>query len=312
MNKIDIKVPDTNGLIFDMQHFCLDDGPGIRTLIFFMGCELNCPWCHNPECKEALGTIMYNSKLCINCKNCQNICVNKSINFDTGKFKLDKSTCNRCGECVEECMSGALRQIGRKIGVNQIIEEVLKDENYYNETGGGVTLSGGEPFMQAKFIMELLREIKKHKINTAVETSGYVDIEMLKEISKYVDLFLFDIKHASDAIHKKVIGKGNNKIWESLNYLKNNTSEIWIRIPIIPGFNDEVDIVLEIVKRIKEIKNLTRIELLPYHEFGKNKYKELGIEYRSDKIKPPNIVFMKKLGDICTENYDGKVIIKES
>lgn len=276
---------EDKGRIFNIQHYSLHDGPGIRTLVFFKGCPLRCKWCSNPESQKSDKEIFYNKSKCIGyneCGECINICERNSIKLDkdTGKVIINRNSCNNCLKCAETCPSKAIDIYGEELTVNEILKIVEKDSCFYSRSGGGLTLSGGEPLRQGDFVIKLLKEAKKRRINTSIETCGYCDYSILKESCKYLDTLIMDIKIIDDELHKAYCGASNKIILDNFIEVCNDFKELKkiIRTPIIPGFNDNDKARNKINEFISNKENVT-YELLPYHEYGKNKYKFLGREY---------------------------------
>ena len=266
------------GMIFNIQKFSINDGAGIRTVVFFKGCPLRCAWCANPESQEMKPQILWDSKKCINCQTCVKNCPNHSISSFDGKIQIDHKTCNGCKICVENCPKHALEIEGEIKTVDEIMSVVMQDLPFYEESGGGVTLSGGEVTMQPEFAIGLLKALKAKNINTAIETTGYTSPEIFQRIVKYVDLLLFDIKHWDESKHKEKTGVSNVPILENMKYAIDAGKEVLPRLPVIPDYNNSLDDAKGFVQRLKEV-GAKRVQLLPFHQFGENKYQMLGREY---------------------------------
>ena len=284
------------GLITNIQRFSLDDGPGIRTTVFFKGCSLACIWCHNPETICPNPEIQYNIRVCRHCDICNKVCPEHAIsNYGEGK-RIDKAKCTRCGTCVKACLYNALTLIGSKYTVERLLEELLKDKLFYEKTGGGVTLSGGEPLLQDQFVNELLAALKENGISVALDTCGNVKWEAIEPVLPRIDLFLYDIKTFTPGLHKEFTGRENNRILENLKKIDAAGARIWIRIPMIEGLNDvEVHMISEF---LATLQNIELVELLPYHELGLMKYESLGLEYCRDKFKTPSLEKLKAIGEV--------------
>ena len=274
------------GIIFNIEEFAIYDGPGIRTAVFFKGCPLNCIWCHNPEGILKSPELTVKSALCDHCGKCESVC------------KKSREACTACGRCVEECPKYLRKICGYEISAADLAAKLRKNIDFYDSNGGGVTISGGEPFYQSEFLFALLCELKNMHIHRAIETSGYTSADIFKKALDHVDLVIMDIKHANPLIHKKITGIDNKQILENLEILKNSDMPFIIRIPLIPGINDSDKNLFETAELLKRSKNLIKVEFLPYNTFTKTKYTSLNKIYDPpfDETKKPNI-------DICQEYF---------
>lgn len=287
------------GIIFNIQKFCIHDGPGIRTTVFLKGCPLRCKWCANPESQHKNIEILWDRKKCLVCKKCIDICASNAIKYKNSRITIDKAQCVGCKKCVGLCPNGALTAEGKYESIENIVEECMKDVKFYEQSSGGVTLSGGEPFYQYNFLKELLKALKKEKIHTAVETSGFTVREKLEEILPYVDLFLYDIKHWNDIKHEEGTGVPNTQILKNLEYLLKKNGNILPRIPIISGFNNEINDAKEFGKLLKSM-GLKEVQLLPFHQLGEAKYDYLGRKYELSHLKALQEEELKEFRDtIC-------------
>ena len=262
------------GIVFDIQRYSIYDGPGIRTLIFLKGCPLTCIWCQNPEGQKRSIEIGYNPNKCIICRECVKICPTKSIDLDS-KWAIDRKTCSLCGKCAEVCYSEAMVIFGKKLTVEEVIEEIEKDKPFYAETDGGITLSGGEPTMQLEFAQKILEESKKRGISTAIETSGYFKWTDFRTLLPFLDWVLFDLKIIDEKAHRKFCGQSNKIILQNARNLAEVFSNIIFRMPIIPGINNNernVQLTCQLVKK----QGKKEIYLIPYHKMGYMKYQMLG------------------------------------
>ncbi len=282
------------GTVFNIQKYSIHDGPGIRTTVFLKGCPFNCRWCHNPESMSPKPEIVFSSSKCILCGDCYDGCINEAIINNKESFVRDKEKCILCGKCSEDCPAEAIEMIGRIVSVSDVVKEIRKDMIFYEESGGGVTFSGGEPLMQMEFLENILIECKREGIHTAIDTSGYTSWDNLLRVSSNVDLFLYDIKHMDNEKHMQFTGVSNKKILENLKKLVSLGKKIWIRVPIIPTLNDSEDNVLQIAELIKSIE-LKDIFLLPYHNIATHKYGKLDMKYEIADIQTPSDKHMNEI-----------------
>ncbi|MHA1490666.1 MAG: glycyl-radical enzyme activating protein [Promethearchaeota archaeon] len=298
------------GLVFNIQRFVLHDGPGIRTTVFLKGCPLRCVWCHNPEGLEAYPELIYRDSQCISSKKCILVCPENAItSIDTG-INIDRRRCIACGDCAIECKSNALEICGEYMTTEDIMSEVLADIEFYKQSGGGLTVSGGEPLMQLEFLINLLKEAKMANLHTCLDTTGYCDSEKLEEVLKHVDTLLYDIKSLNEEMHEKLTGISNVLIIKNLKMCLDKAVDIIVRIPIIPGYNflQVKEELTEHVKWLTEI-GVKKFEVIPYHGFGEQKYKILGKKYDL-KIKPIDKNFISNLAQELSKKYD--ILIKIS
>src|SRR6056297_219502 len=279
-------------IIFNIKKYAIHDGPGIRTTVFFKGCSLNCSWCHNPESKSYKKELFYNQKKCINCFDCVDACNKDALSIVNKKLALKRDKCTGCFDCVNVCFNNALKKAGKIYTVNELFYEINKDRVFYEESGGGITCSGGEPMSSIDFLEKFLKLCKIKKIHTAVDTSGYTKFENFKRILNYTDLFLYDLKFISENKHEKYTGLSNKIIINNLTMLKNNNSSIRIRIPVIPDINGKEEI-HEIIKFVDKI-GIKKVDLLPYHQAGINKEYRLG-KQNVKKYKNPDRSYMESI-----------------
>lgn len=273
----------TSGMIFDIQHFCIDDGPGIRTTVFMKGCPLRCLWCHNPEGMKRERQVSYDSQKCIRCGRCEGSCLHHGHIVNGEEHRLDRSNCIGCGSCMEACPTDALRIYGRSMTVEEVLEDVLGDKPFYDNSGGGITLSGGEPLSQSAFALELLKRSKEANLHTCIETCGYCSLEVMKEAADFTDLILFDVKETDKKFHKRFTGVDNDRILANLWMLLEIGKPVILRCPVIPGCNDRKEHFEEIARLSEKMKNVQEIHLEPYHPFGLDKYGKLGMKAGYDK-----------------------------
>lgn len=273
-----------NGTVFDIQRFSIDDGPGIRTVVFFKGCNMRCLWCHNPESQNKYTEIMFYPHKCIGCGKCFEVCPQHCHTSKDDERLFLRELCKRCGECAADCYAGALEKTGYSATVSDVVAEVKKDDLFYKNSGGGVTFSGGEPLLQVDFLKELLVECKKLGYHCAVETAGNAAWAEFEKIIPYVDLFLYDIKVIDEELHKKVTGAGNKRIIANLKKLAKHDTEIWVRTPEIPGINDTPEEKQKLIDLLAEIETIKKHVYLPYHSLGDSKYKSLGLSPRFQDV----------------------------
>lgn len=269
--------------VFNIERFAIHDGDGIRTVVFLKGCPLHCPWCANPESWDPNPQLLYDKKKCIKCRECEKHCKSGAIYFIDNEFHYDKSKGDLCKESVENCPTGSLSIAGEPMSVEEIVYVVMKDIDYYENSNGGVTISGGEPFTQYEGLLALLKAFKDKGLNTAVETTGHCDPEQFKTVEPYVDTFLFDIKHLNSPLLKKTTGIDKDRVMANFQYIANTCpKKIVIRVPVIPGFNYDDTFLNEVIMLGKENK-VREINLLPYHTLGKSKWDQVMKKYYSDQ-----------------------------
>lgn len=285
------------GLVFDIKRYAIHDGPGIRTTVFLKGCPLECPWCHNPEGVATGPQIVWRAERCLGCRQCEKTCPNAAISFARDQLCLDKTLCETCGRCVAVCYPHALELIGREMTVAQVMQEVEKDIVFYDESGGGVTFSGGEPLMQPDFLLAALQACRRHNIHTALDTSGYGDAGTLMRISDDVDLFLWDLKIMDEGRHKDLTGVSNRLILENLKMLSYNGKPVVIRFSLIPGINDDDENLGKLGEFTSGLENVTRIDILPYHRAWVDKYKRLHGTEEPFENRPPSEEALRAAGD---------------
>ncbi len=291
------------GIIFDIKHYAIHDGPGIRSTVFFKGCSLQCQWCHNPEGIHTEPEIFLRNEKCPSeCRFCISACPNGAIRRNKGSIEVDLSLCDLCSECEEACVYGALEIIGRKVSVKDVMGELEKDSLFYEESQGGVTFSGGEPFEQPIFLNALLDKAKSKDLHTTVDTCGYFNPNLLANFDRKVDLFLYDLKMIDDEKHKKYTGKSNNLILDNLRRLTANGHRVAVRIPLIAGINDDDNNIEKTVEFLKTLNHIEQINLLPYHSGGSLKQKRLGKKQLHAGFQSPSSERMEAIKKIFKAN----------
>jgi pyruvate formate lyase activating enzyme len=295
------------GIIFNIQRYSIHDGPGIRSTVFLKGCPLKCKWCSNPESINPYPEIFFRKEKCNQCGKCLDACKPQAITFFENSIRIDRSKCDLCMVCEEICSFGAINHTGQKITVNEVVREVMRDELFYNNSGGGVTLSGGEPLYQIEFTLSLLKEFKKKSLHTIIDTTGYAKSEDLDRVLDYIDLILFDIKHLDQEIHQKETGVKNDLILKNFEKILERGIKVWVRVPVIPDFNDNNDYIDNLAKFLSK-RPIEKISLLKYHEWGKHKYKYLDKIYPLNDMEFVSDEKMEKFKKIM-ESYGLKVTI---
>jgi len=259
------------GNVFDIRRYAIHDGPGIRTAVFFKGCPLRCRWCHNPESWKEVPELGFRRSRCVKCRRCMEICEQRAISFSESGPAVDPGKCTLCGKCVAACPTGAWEIIGRKISVADVMAELRKDIVFYDQSGGGATFSGGEPLMQPDFLTALLKTCRVEGIHTAVDTTCCAQPEVLRHIAEATDLFLCDLKHTNSELHRQCTGIPNEKVLENIRMLAEAGKRIFIRVPIIPGFNSDRTNLEQTTQFIQSLKTVRRVDLLPYNRGGLEK-----------------------------------------
>ncbi len=276
----------TDGMVFDIKRYAINDGPGIRTAVFMKGCPLKCWWCHNPEGQRTTAQLIFRSNRCKGTQACLAACPHGAITWKGGSL-TDWQICDQCGKCAEACYSGGREIIGRKVSVDLLMAELLRDMPFYEQSGGGVTFTGGEPLFQSQFLREALVECKKHRLHTAVDTSGQATWSSFQGILPLVDLFLYDIKHMDAKQHIQYTSISNRKILDNLSRLAREKTTIIVRLPLIPGVNDD-ELNLELTASyLAALPHLQGVELMPYHAIGMAKYQALGMDYKMEDTPTP-------------------------
>lgn len=280
MTKISKRFTENTISILDITRMTVHNGPGLRTLVLFKGCPLRCIWCSTPESQISTPQLSQNSRKCIKCYKCLAVCPQKALKIEDDKIIVDRLVCNNCGECTTVCYAQSLTMKGYRIGVRELADELMRDKAFFNNSGGGVTLSGGEPLNNVDdAFMELLGILKDNKITIGVDTAGYVDAETLMKVIPFVSFFLWDLKVMDPKKHKMYTGVDNELILENLRKLDLTGIPIYIRCPIILGMTDDNENLQSICAFLKGFKNIQEIYLLPMHHLGRARYESIGRRY---------------------------------
>ncbi len=267
-----------------LQKFSIHDGPGIRTTVFFKGCPLRCSWCHNPESQSYRAELLYDAEKCTQCLRCLPHCPQQAI---TASAATDRNLCRACGECSDHCLHGARQIAGRAISPAELLPQLLADQVFYEQSGGGVTFSGGEPLSHIDVLETLAQESKRHRLHVCVDTCGHAPAESFRRSLRYTDLFLFDLKHMDPAKHRLYTGQDNRLILANLRLLSDFGANIFLRLPLIEGINADSENIAATLAFAKTLR-LRQVNLLPYHATGRSKYARLGrADETGEQLKPP-------------------------
>ncbi len=287
----------TLGNIFDMHRFSVHDGPGIRTTVFMKGCPLSCSWCHNPESQSSRFEKIFRSSRCIRCGACVAVCPLEAITRADEGVVTDLTRCTACGACARVCVAEASQLVGESISAGDLLAVLQRDRIFYEESGGGVTFSGGEPIFQVEFLEAVMTAAHTSGLHTALDTSGYAHWESFLKVLPFTDLFLYDIKLLDDQKHFRYTGVSNQVILENLRKIDRQGKKIWLRFPVIPGLNDDETHLKAVVKLMKSLQHGERLSLLPYHPAAVQKYEGLSLDYPLKDIQTPSATRMDELAD---------------
>ena len=298
--------------IFNIQKFSTHDGDGVRTTIFFKGCPLRCMWCHNPESQHYYKELIFHQHKCTACGRCVAKCKQGANSIVDGKIVFDRSKCTACGVCTDWCITEARELAGKEYTVDALVKEAMKDKISYEQSGGGVTLSGGEVMasQHMDYVEEVCRKLHENGVSIFIDTSGYTDYENLKRVLPYVDVFLYDSKVMDPEDHKKYIGVDNSLILENLKKLSDEGAGLYIRLPIIQQVNATDEHIESVIHFLKENNiHARQVNLLPYHDIGKGKYASLDMEYHDDEMSVPVSELMEHFKSMFEEQGFNKVNI---
>jgi len=289
--------PGERGWIFDIKKYAIHDGPGIRTTVFFKGCPLKCRWCHNPESWKPTPEPSFRQARCAQCGRCETVCQAKAITFPDGYPVTDAEKCVLCGDCATQCPAGAREIIGQEMTADEVMAEVRKDVIFYNESGGGVTFSGGEPMMQVDFLVTLLNRCRAEGIHTTVDTTCHAQAAPMQRVAEAADLLQCDIKHMDSGIHERYTGVPNNLILANIQALAQAGKAIVIRVPVVPGFNDGDENIAGTADFVKSLPGVSRIDILPYNRGGLEKSVRLADEMNLMQTQTPDDGTMDRIAE---------------
>jgi len=297
-----------NARLVDIKRFAVHDGPGIRTTIFLKGCSLSCHWCHNPESIRSKLEIGFRTNQCTSCRRCAHACEEGVHQFTDNVHTIDRSRCILCGQCLSACLNDALIMYGRSLTPLAAAAAVLEDRNFYRNSGGGVTVSGGEPLLQADFCAELFRLLRPEGIHCALDTSGAVPWASFQKVLPYADLFLYDVKHLDDAAHRAATGASNRQILSNLQQLSTCGVPIEVRIPVVPSFNDDDADISASGAFLSRLSNISAVRLLPYHDLARSRYEAIGRSDTMPHVASPTPALMARLKEgLAAAGYQGPV-----
>lgn len=291
----------TTGIVFDVKRFSIHDGPGIRTTVFLKGCPLSCSWCHNPEGQAPGQELVLRPDRCIGCGTCVEVCERGAILWEEDAVVTQRERCQACGTCVEVCYAEARELVGRPMSVTEVLAEIERDSVFYDESGGGVTFSGGEPLSQAAFLRGILAAAKGAGLHTALDTCGFASWDVLESLRAHVDLFLYDLKLMDDVRHRESTGVSNELILENLLRLSQAGHRVILRVPVVPGVNDDEENLRRVGAFAADLPAVERLDLLPYHRIGRDKYRRLARPCSMPQVDPPSDAEMLEIAGMLRQ-----------
>jgi pyruvate formate lyase activating enzyme len=298
VDAISVDSTASRGRVFNIQRCSVHDGPGVRTTVFLKGCPLSCTWCHNPEGIEKMPILMIRQDRCLGCRACEEVCPLPENGAAPAGEPWNHEACIRCGSCVEACPSDARQLVGREFEVVELVDNVERDRVFFDASGGGVTFSGGEPLAQAEFLIECLRECRRRGLRTAVDTCGFAPQEVVLEVAELSDLLLYDLKHMDSGRHRAETGASNGVILENLRALSETGVEIWVRVPVIPGFNDDRGNIERTAVFLGQLPKRYRVWVLPYHGIGEAKRLRMHEAERPASVSPPDTEALAAVAEV--------------